>query len=235
MKILCIADVESKALWDYFDRAQLADVDLILSCGDLRPEYLEFLVTMGHAPLLYVHGNHDQCYDYDPPLGCECIDDRVYDFRGLRILGLGGSMRYGDGSYMYTEQEMRQRIRRVKREIVLKNGFDLLVTHAPIRDFGDLPDLPHRGFECFDALLRHYHPKYMLHGHVHQSYGNFQRLRVHPAGCTVINVCEKYMLELSEDEYPREGQTGSLLYDLYKQVAAERNRRLSHSGQGGQG
>lgn len=229
MRILFVADEESKSLWDYFDKSKLEGIELIISCGDLSPEYLQFLVTMGRAPLLYVHGNHDSSYDHRPPLGCECIDDMVYDFRGLRILGLGGSMRYGNGSYMYSEKEMQKRVQRVKRDIALKNGFDLLVTHAPARGYGDMDDLPHRGFECFNELLDKHKPRYMVHGHVHATYGNFKREREHPAGCRIINAFEKYELEIGKDEYPAEGRTGSLLYDLYKQVSQKRERRSSHS------
>ena len=42
MKILALADVESKALWDYYNPERLKDVDVILSCGDLDPHYLSF-------------------------------------------------------------------------------------------------------------------------------------------------------------------------------------------------
>ena len=112
MKILAIADNEEKILWDFYDSEMVKDVDLIISCGDLDPDYLEFLVTMTGVPLLYVRGNHDNKYDRKPPLGCIPIDDAVYNFRGLRILGLGGSMRYRPGaSDMYTEKEMRTRVR----------------------------------------------------------------------------------------------------------------------------
>ena len=69
MKILVIADMESKALWDYFEPEKREDVDLIISCGDLNPRYLEFLVTMAHCPLVYVRGNHDGHYDQNPPEG----------------------------------------------------------------------------------------------------------------------------------------------------------------------
>ena len=37
MKILAIADEESKGLWEYFDKKKLEGVDLIISCGDLDP------------------------------------------------------------------------------------------------------------------------------------------------------------------------------------------------------
>ncbi len=234
MKIMFVADEESKSLWDYYDASKLAGIDLIISCGDLSPDYLQFLVTMGHAPVLYVHGNHDSAYDKRPPLGCECIDDRVYDFRGLRILGLGGSVRYNlEGKYMYTEADMRHRIARVRRDIVLKNGFDLLVTHAPAKGYGDLEDLPHQGFACFNDLLDRYQPKYMVHGHVHANYGNFCRSMTHESGTAIYNAYEKYVLDIPEDRYPKEGRTGSLIYDLYKQVAATQKKRL-HSNYGGE-
>ena len=39
MKILCIADEENKGLWDHFQKEKLEGVDLILSAGDLSPDY----------------------------------------------------------------------------------------------------------------------------------------------------------------------------------------------------
>ena len=67
MKLLLIADEESAFLWDYYKPGTLDGIDLILSCGDLKADYLSFLVTVGRAPLLYVHGNHDQNYVNHPP------------------------------------------------------------------------------------------------------------------------------------------------------------------------
>ena len=97
MKLLLLSDVEDPYLWDYFQPGRLDEYDLILSAGDLKAEYLRFLVTMSHAPLLYVHGNHDGNYEKDPPEGCRCIEDQVVKVGGLRILGLGGSVRYNGG------------------------------------------------------------------------------------------------------------------------------------------
>ena len=134
MRILTIADKECRALWDYYQPGTLKGVDLILSCGDLDPDYLQFLVTMAGCPLLYVRGNHDERYDRKPPLGCTCIEDKVYDFHGLRILGLGGSMRYKNSPCMYTEAEMQARIRKAGWQIRLMGGFDILLTHAPAKD-----------------------------------------------------------------------------------------------------
>lgn len=221
MNILCVADEEEKGLWDYYKPESLKGVDLIVSCGDLNPDYLQFLVTMSGGPLLYIHGNHDQTYDRNPPWGCECIEDQVYNYKGLRILGLGGSMRYKPGNHMYTEQEMRRRISKLAASLMITNGFDILVTHSPARGYGDMEDLPHLGYECFNDLLEKYRPKYMFHGHVHKAYGHFQRERLHASGTKLLNVCGSCRIEIKESDYPPKGKTGSALYDLYIRMKGE--------------
>lgn len=196
MKILFLADEESKVYWDYFKKEQFEGIDLIISCGDLKPEYLTFLATMVSVPLLYVHGNHDDKYDKRPPEGCICIEDRIYNFNGIRILGLGGSYRYKDGVNQYTEQQMVRRIAKLKLKLTISRGFDILVTHSPAYGFHDGEDQCHRGFDSFNRLINTYHPKYFVHGHVHMNYGR-QFPRVDEIGDTqVINAFEKYILEV---------------------------------------
>ena len=53
MKILVLADIESKYLWDFFEKSKLEGIDLILSAGDLSAAYLEFLATYAKCPVLY--------------------------------------------------------------------------------------------------------------------------------------------------------------------------------------
>lgn len=196
MKIMAIADVESKALWEHYNSNRLDDTDLIVSCGDLDPRYLSFLVTCANIPLLYVHGNHDECYDRTPPDGCICIDDRIYVHNGIRFLGLGGSFPYKDGKYMYTESQMKRRIRRMSRQLRRYNGFDVLVTHAPAYGIGDGEDPAHRGYEIFLPLLEKYKPAYMLHGHIHMQY-DYTLKRENPyQETTIVNAYEKYFLDL---------------------------------------
>lgn len=196
MKILVLSDVESKFLWDYFEKTKLENIDLIISCGDLKSEYLEFLATFAKVPILYVHGNHDDSYDRKPPEGCICIDDQVYVYNGIRIAGLGGSMRYNIGKYQYSESEMRERATRLWFKIRKTKGIDILVTHAPAAGFNDGEDLPHKGFEVFNRILQKYKPKYYLHGHVHLTYKwNQQRECVYNEHTTVINGFERYIFE----------------------------------------
>jgi Icc-related predicted phosphoesterase len=195
MKILTLADVESKALWEYLDRDYLRSIDLILAAGDLKPDYLEYLGLYSRADILHIYGNHDRTRGRRSPGGCICVEDMVYDYQGVRILGLGGSIRYKPGPDQYTEQEMERRIRRLRKQLKKSGGFDILLAHSPLRGIGDGEDLPHRGFECMKKLLDEYQPRYMVHGHVHLSYGvNLER--IHSYGTTtVINAYEKYEFE----------------------------------------
>lgn len=200
MKLLVIADEKDPALWDHYVPGRLDGVDAIISCGDLSAEYLSFLVTMASVPLFYVCGNHDGGYDRKPPEGCDCIDGRVVDFRGYRILGLGGSMRYNNGKFQYTEREMRWRISRLWRD--LRRGVDLLVTHAPARGLGDMDDLCHRGFQCFRDLLDRCHPLYHCHGHVHLQYVPTRPRTRQYGDITIVNASGKYILELPDRPEP---------------------------------
>lgn len=199
MKILAIADEESPYLWDYFEKSKLEGVDLIISCGDLDPRYLSFLTTFTSAPVLYVHGNHDGKYEEIPPEGCICIEDKIYVHEGIRILGLGGSMRYTGGSHQYTERQMKQRVLRLGFQLFRRHGFDILVTHAPAYNLNDGRDLPHQGFRVFLTLLEKYRPKFFLHGHVHMSYGRRHKRYDKYQDTHVINAYERCMFEF-EDE-----------------------------------
>ena len=215
MKILALSDEESMALYDYYIPGRLKDYDLIISCGDLKPQYLSFLVTMTRVPLLYVHGNHDTRYEKFPPEGCDCIDDKLVVYKGLRILGLGGSRRYSPGAHQYTESEMRWRIFKLKWKIFKHGGVDVVVSHAPLEGVGDADDYAHRGFAAFLKFVDKYHPKYWLHGHVHMNYSaDNVRIREYN-GTTVINAYERYVLYIPDTEIPTSSKKGDIDYAHY--------------------
>lgn len=197
MRILAVSDVESKYFYDFYSPGKLEGFDLIIACGDLDTDYLEFLVTMANCPLFYVHGNHDD-RNYREPEGCVCIDDRLVVFNGVRIMGLGGSFRYRDGKYMYSEPQMRNRVRRMKMDIFRNRGFDILVTHAPARHLNDFDTVTHRGFECFNSLIERYHPRLFLHGHIHRNYGKYIPQKTVRGSTTVVNAFDHCVLELPE-------------------------------------
>lgn len=198
MKILTISDEECPGLWDFYTPGKLDEYDLILSCGDLSAKYLSFLVTMARCPVLYVHGNHDITYQHSPPEGCDCIDGHIVTYNGVRILGLGGCRKYHPGPHQYTELQMRMRIAKLRWRLWRTGGVDIVVTHAPPEGLGDADDIAHWGFTALRELLDKYKPAYLVHGHVHMSYGyNIPRVIDHN-GTKIINAYERYTIEIPE-------------------------------------
>ena len=93
---------------------------------------------------------------------------------------------------------MRRRIRKLRLCLWRAGGVDIVVTHGPVGGVGDGQDNAHRGFQAFRELLDRYHPQYLLHGHVHLSYGT-DTTRVRQYGSTtVINTSERYTLEIPD-------------------------------------
>lgn len=212
MKILTISDEECPALWDYYAPGKLAEYDLILACGDLNAKYLSFLVTVARCPLLYVPGNHDVNYDQVPPEGCDCIDGHIVTYNGLRILGLGGCRKYHPGPHQYTEAQMRRRIAKLHWKLRRLGGVDIVVTHAAPEGLGDAEDRAHWGFESLRKLLDKYHPLYLVHGHVHISYGHDIPRVIDYNGTKVINAYERYVIEIPD----RPVKTRQLNQVIYK-------------------
>lgn len=201
MRILAISDEESSALWEHYQPGRLQEYDLILSCGDLKPDYLSFLVTMGRCPLLYVHGNHDASYAQNPPEGCDCIEDKLVVYNGIRILGLGGCRKYHPGPHQHTEREMRRRIRRLRYLLWRNKGVDIVLTHAPAQGLGDSDDPAHQGFAALRELLDKYHPAYLVHGHVHLRYNRELSRTLSYGDTTIINAYERYAFDIAEREH----------------------------------
>ena len=224
-RILAVSDSVDPALYDHFnaERWREEKIDVIISCGDLPPYYLSYLVSRFDVPLYYVKGNHDEKYREEPPEGGESIDGKLVTIDGLRVLGLGGAPRYNSGENQYTDSAMNWRITCLKPRMWLSHGIDLLVTHAPPQycplahqvcptpaGFGrpcirparssretcyDASDRAHRGFPALTEMIHTYHPRVLLHGHTHLNYGRAKRL-VEVDGTRVVDVHGYYLLEI---------------------------------------
>ena len=186
LKALVVSDHESEYIWDYFDKKAFRGVDVIISCGDLDPSYLSFLVTMIPAPLLYVRGNHDGRYVQRPPEGCTDLEEKPVTVKGVRFLGFGGCKSRQRAANHYSEAAMKKRIRSRLARVILGGGFDVLVTHAPASGLGDGEGM-HEGFACFRTLLDRYRPRYHLHGHQHLSYSVNAQRTLSYGETTIIN------------------------------------------------
>jgi Icc-related predicted phosphoesterase len=186
-KALVVSDEIDERLWT--DAVRSCSVDLVVGAGDLPYAYLEFLANTLDKPCVFVPGNHDPDLSgytrhsglsfkdgfpvaWPGPVGGVNADGTVVDIGGLRVAGLGGSIRYNDGPNQWTERQQARRARKLVRLAERKRrrdgrGVDVLLTHAPPRGLGDREDLPHQGFECLHWTIERLRPKWLLHGHIH--------------------------------------------------------------------
>jgi predicted phosphodiesterase len=199
-------------------------VEMVVACGDLPCDYLEGLVTLTNVPLLYVPGNHDADASHIgpdlsaddvlrpfsfrraegsfSPEGCINLDGRVKEVKGLRIAGLGGSMRYSDGPNQYTQAEMKRRALVLEARARLgsllharaSDEIDILLTHAPPLGVGDDDDPAHEGFAAFHRLVARLSPRILLHGHIHPYGRHVEEHRLN--GTRVVNAVGHRVIEV---------------------------------------
>jgi len=178
VQLLAVSDHVEKLIYSSNIGKRFKRSELVVSCGDLPPSYLEYIVSGLNIPLYGVRGNHDhtQAFREVPSgsLGPGTIDlhARSVYTEGLLIAGLEGSMEYNGGPLQYTEAGMRLQIAHLVPQLLrnkLRHGryLDILVTHAPPRGIHDQSDRCHTGFACFRTFLHHFRPRYHLHGHIH--------------------------------------------------------------------
>ncbi len=182
-RVLTVSDEIVESLWTARVVERFGDVDLILAAGDLPFDYLDFLASALDRPLVFVPGNHDADLSgytrrrglwlhagfparYPGPEGAQNADGRVLEVAGLRIAGLGGSIRYNDGPNQWTERQQARRAARLVRA-ARHHPVDVLLTHSPPRGVGDREDPPHRGFECLHMVVDRLKPAVLVHGHIH--------------------------------------------------------------------
>lgn len=200
MKILTVSDRVESILYDRFDEGQFPGVNLILSCGDLPPEYLSSLAASFSVPLYYVLGNHDIRFDSKLPGGCIDLHAKLVNFQGINILGLEGSHWYNGGPHQYTEGQMRKIVKSIRARNWRKGGIDIIITHAPPRHIHDAEDQCHKGFKIYQWLIDHYSPRYFIHGHIHVNFNDpSQRISI-VNKTKVINSYGYYLFEIADEQ-----------------------------------
>lgn len=175
LKILAVSDMVVDRLYSPTIAERFSEVKLILGCGDLPYDYLEFLISALNVPLLYVPGNHDPAFN--PKDSCtyvqggENLDLKVTRWNGLTIAGLGGSIRYKPHcENQYTQKQMVARLAlflpRLRWYLSRKSSpLDIVIAHSPPRGIHDDNDRAHIGFNAYLNFIKLFQPRYFLHGH----------------------------------------------------------------------
>ena len=168
-------------------KERFADVDLILSAGDLPMDYLDFIISSLNKPAFFVFGNHNLkdykkykgtqtantfYYDMDSYSGATHIGTKVKYDNGIIIAGFGGCMKYNNGENQYTEFQMKLEILKILTALFFNKIFrgryvDILLTHASPKGIHDREDKCHWGFKHFLWFMKAFKPKYLIQGHIH--------------------------------------------------------------------
>jgi Icc-related predicted phosphoesterase len=220
MKILCVSDQIDPLVYSNSVKERFANVDLVLSAGDLPLDYLDFIVSSLNKPLLFVYGNHnlkgfsrlknnsgsrsdwDVEENYKYSTGAIHAASKVIKEDSLIIAGLGGSMRYNNGENQYTNFQMNWEIIKLIPKLFFYKIFygrylDILLTHASPEGIHDKDDPCHRGFRAFLWFMRFFKPKYLIHGHIHlYDLSEVRTTKYHDT--LVINAYSHFILETED-------------------------------------
>ena len=198
MKILAISDIELPLIYGPSIRERFHDVDLAISCGDLPYYYLEYIVSMLDVPLYYVRGNHAHKTEItsfgerQSPWGAIDLHRRVQqDASGLILAGIQGCLRYNEGPYQYTQDQMWALVlslvpRLMLNKLIFGRFLDIFISHAPPWQIQDMTDRPHQGIKAFRWLDKVFQPPLHLHGHIH-IYRQVTNVQTHFNNTRVIN------------------------------------------------
>jgi Icc-related predicted phosphoesterase len=206
LKILAVSDQVEERLYSPAVKSFGSDVDLLVGCGDLPYEYLEYLLSVLNVPMIYVPGNHDPVYSTRNPRsyveGGINIDLMCINIKGVLVAGVGGSIRYrDDGINQYGQTEMYFRILKLVFPLMWNRvrygrSIDLLITHSPPAGIHDDSDQAHQGLRAINMLIRLFKPHYVLHGHTYFYQRNLVTPHTKVGETTVINIFPYHVIDL---------------------------------------
>lgn len=197
LRLLAVSDERDAGLEKAENRAQFGQIDGVLGCGDLEPDYLCFLADAFHVPLLYVRGNHDRGQGWaagseriPPPLG-----SNGQRMGGLHIGGLswpgdqGPDVRRDEGAGWRQSAGFYLRARLSRRP-------HIILSHVPPRGLGDARADPyHTGFAGYRWLCRSLRPVLWLHGHT--TLASSSALSTQTESTTLVNVTGAVLIQLN--------------------------------------
>lgn len=198
VKLLAVSDQVVERVYSLCASGHFKGVELILGCGDLPYNYLEYLVTVLSVPLYYVPGNHDPNFNLrdvrSKAEGGSNLDLKTVCHNRTLIGGFGGSIRYRpDGTNQYTQSEAYWRAFRLLPQLLMNHikygrALDILISHSPPFGIHDDTDPAHNGLKVLNWLTRIARPRYHFHGHTHFYRNNIADNMTVSGSTRIINV-----------------------------------------------
>lgn len=197
MKLVCMSDTH---LMHRRYPIEVPDGDILIHSGDgmnegriteLHP-LMDWLKTFKHKHRIYVAGNHDWAFQKEPalvkdmlPEGWIYLQDSMVEIEGFRIWGSPWQPEFCNWAFNLPRgHRLREKWNLIPRDI------DVLITHGPPRDYGDLSmHGEHVGCKDLKDIVLRVKPKVHIFGHVHGGYGcyrNNSTLFVNAAICDEV-------------------------------------------------
>jgi Icc-related predicted phosphoesterase len=188
IRFLVASDAPEPALEHAANREELGHLDGIIGCGDLEPDWLEFLADAFNAPLIYVRGNHDhggEWHDRPLPVPAWLEAGRIDELAGIPIIGLEWPGVDHPDNRRRPWMAWRQTLAITRRLITARRWRRplIVISHVPPAGVGDASDAYHVGFPAYRWLLDRLAPPVWLHGHT--TIASVTRL-VEQSGPTVV-------------------------------------------------
>lgn len=170
MNILTVADGHGCLVREEVERTAQSKPtpDVILFLGDNDYYDLEIVTSIyPKIPKYGILGNHDMSIEGKMTVldeaGITNIHLKIVDFKGIKIGGFEGSIRYKPSGYhpLYTNQE----------SVELLSSFpycDVFVTHSPSLFYEPDTITPHTGLLGVGQYVREKRPQVHFYGHLHQ-------------------------------------------------------------------
>jgi hypothetical protein len=201
LRLLAVSDEQAPELEFAENRAAIAPIDAVVGCGDLEPDYLDFLADAFGVPLLYVRGNHDRGANWRAlrerlprPL-----DEKPERIGGLTLAGLSWPGAVRDRAVRDDMAAWQQAVRLFVRRRPARPV--IMVSHVPPLGLGDTPeDHYHRGFAAYHWLCRRFQPVLWLHGHT--SLAAARDWRTTWGTTTLVNATGAVLIELGAAAAP---------------------------------
>lgn len=201
IRLLAVSDMPERALDFEVNRDAIGRIDAVVGCGDLEPEYLDFLANSFSVPLHYVRGNHDRGANWRA--GQQTLPEPMHhhgeELAGLSLVGLSWPSSRHDRAVRDEMAAWRQVFRLGLRG--RKDRRTLVISHVPPFGLGDTPDdLYHRGFAAYHWLCRRLNPVLWLHGHTSLAARNEWRTRW--GETMLVNVTGAVLVEIGTSAQP---------------------------------
>jgi uncharacterized protein len=197
-RILAASDEPDPFLDDTRNRDSLGRLDLIVGCGDLAPDRIDFLGEAFSAPIVFVRGNHDRGGPWPtPPAVPEpSSGPDLRSFAPVPLLALPWPGRESGQARRDDRSGWAQVLTLAGRWLIrVPDAPAIVISHAPPLRANDNPADPyHRGFAAYRLLLDRLRPPLWLHGHAALAAASSWHCRYRST--TLVNVTGSVLVEI---------------------------------------